>query len=511
MRRRSQRPITRSERVWAIALLGAGLASGSLALASCSLGLDESLIGQKVEAGVQDAVVTDTLVVEGGDGALPPLMPEGGLCTKDQDCKGTAGCFTARCDVPRKACVLQVCRQPACNSAVCDQTSMKCGAAKPYKYRAAQFPVGAGIGCGGALGRCFAAVYPFVFVGTTNGVVAFAANDPQNVMPAAIPITGLAFVPTQIIAAGGRVYFLGPPAGAGASARVPIAYTEVPTNPFATKIGVTTVLATLNRPASDPLVLVPRGNDTALLLDANAATAFASVPVEPPLTDPTVLNSTGIVFSAGAGPVAVSGSRLITGQITAAGAASFAFVNAAGSAAPQTQPDVAFATGTPAAGPQFFSQSADGAVFWAFVSLNAAPPPPGPPPPTIRAAKGYFLVADSAATTFDAAAGIDLEVYAAAPLGTPSVGPVAMLDSKTAMVTTANPANPATITNVGFVTRSPLALLKNADMTPRRFQITLPVSQLAAAGSNGIGYVLAVDPAAPLAPTVYVVDPACAP
>jgi len=37
------------------------------------------------------------------------------------------------------------------------------------------------------------------------------------------------------------------------------------------------------------------------------------------------------------------------------------------------------------------------------------------------------------------------------------------------------------------------------------------VNQLAAAGSNGLGYVLAVDPSAPTAPTIYVFDPACAP
>jgi hypothetical protein len=86
-----------------------------------------------------------------------------------------------------------------------------------------------------------------------------------------------------------------------------------------------------------------------------------------------------------------------------------------------------------------------------------------------------------------------------------------MLDAKTAMVTTANPANPAAVSNVSFVTRQPLALVKNADMSPRRFAITLSVAQLAAAGSNGLGYLLAVDPAAPTAPQVHVFDPACAP
>ena len=374
-----------------------------------------------------------------------------------------------------------------------------------------QFPVGAQVGCGGALGRCFAAVYPFVFVGTTNGVVAFAANDPQNAAPAAVPITGLGFVPTQIIASGSRVYFLGTPVGAGAASRVPIAYADVPPDPFAAKIGVTTVLAGSNRPATDPVVLLTRGNDTALLLDVNVATAYASAPVEPPLTEPVNFGSTGLAFTAGATPLAMSGSRLIMGQINAAAVPIFGFVNAAGSATPMTAADVPIATATPVSAPQFFAQSADGAVFWAYASMTSPPPAP-PPGPTIRAAKGYFLVADGTAA-FDPTGGIDLEVYAPPPpVGTPTVGPVAMLDAKTVMVTTSAPGNPGALTNVGFVTRgATIALVKNADMQPRRFPITLSVNQLAAAGSNGLGYILAVDPSAPTAPTVHVFDPACAP
>jgi hypothetical protein len=487
------------------------LAPATFGLASCSLGLDESLIGQQPDVGAGDGQSQgETSVPEGGDGALPPIQPEAGICTKDEDCKGTAGCLTARCDVPRKACVLEVCRQPACNSAACDTAAQKCGAAMPYKYRAAQFPVGAQIGCGGALGRCFAAVYPYVFVGTTNGVVAFAANNPQNPAPAAVPITGLTFVPTQMVASGSRMYFLGAPVGTGPTSRIPVAYADVPPDPFATKIGVTTVLASHNRPASDPVALVARGNDTALLIDANAATAYASAPIEAPLVEPVSLASTGFAFTAGAGPVAVSGARLVMGQIAPSGLPSFAFVDGAGGGTPMTGPDTAIPTANPASGPWYFAQSADGAVFWSFVALNA--PPGGMTPPGIRAVRGYFLVADSAAQ-FDPAAGIDLEVYPMAPgVGTPTAGPVAMLDAKTAMVTTSNPANPGMLTNVSFVTRGPpLGFVKNADMNLRRFPITVPVSQLAAAGSNGLGYILAVDPAAPTAPTVYVFDPACAP
>jgi hypothetical protein len=197
-------------------------------------------------------------------------------------------------------------------------------------------------------------------------------------------------------------------------------------------------------------------------------------------------------------------------QIVAASVASFGFVNAAGSATPQTIPDVAIATATPAWNPQAYASSADGAFFWAHVALTQPLTAPQPPTTLVRAAKGYFLVADGAAN-FDPAAGIDLEAYPGPPALGPGqvvLGPVAMLDAKTAMVTTAFPGNPTTTTNVQFVDRQPLAV-----RTPQKFQITLPVGQLAAAGSNGLGYVLANDVTQPVGSTlsVYVFDPGCAP
>jgi len=477
-------------------------------LASCSLDLDESLIGRTPDGSVPEADTPDTFAPDASDGAPPPINPEGGVCTKDDDCKGTAGCIAAKCDVARKACVFEVCRQTACSSSTCNVAASTCAApSKPYKFRAGQFPVNAPVGCGGALSRCFAAVYPFVFVGTQNGVLAFAGSDPQSAAPTPVPVAGLGFVPVQVVASGSRVYFLGSATGSGATSRLPIAWADVPPDPFATKITATTVLATLNRPAGEPLVLFPRATDTALLVDFAPAASYASVAIEPPLVEPLALNATPVTFVAGASPLAASGTRLVLGQINAAGGAQLAFVTNAGSAAPTTSPDVAIPSAAPASAPAYFAQSPEGAVFWSYVSLTS--PPAGLPPPAVRAARVSFLTADGAAA-FEPAAALDVELFGGAPLGTPAAGPVAMLDANTAIVLTAIPANPAQ-TNVQFVTRTPLAVVKNADGTPRRFPLTLGVSQLAAAGSSGLGYVLAVDPAAPATPSVFVFDPACAP
>lgn len=502
----------RRKRTRSVVLLALAAASCfSLALvASCSLGLDESKIGQGDDGGIpEEASTIDNANADARDTAPPPINPEGGVCTKDEDCKGTANCVTAHCDVPRKACVFTVCRETACNSAACTGGTT-CAAPKPYKYRAAQFPVTGPIGCGGAIARCFAAVYPFVFVGTQTGVTAYSAVDPQAAAPATVPILGLDFVPVQIIASGSRVFFLGTAQGTTTLARVPIAWTDVPPDPFATSIPVKTVLATYARSNADSITLFARGSDTALLVN-NTGPNFPSAKVEPPLVDPFTLTPFTITSAVGDIPVGVSGLRLVMAQLNAVGATSFAFVPNAGDTGAAAAASVPIASATPGAAPFYYAQSADGAFAWSYVSLTAAPP--GPPAPLVRAAKVYFLTAGAEAA-FDpaATAGVDVEVYPSLPLGTNSAGPIAMLDANRAMVLTAIPANPATTTNVSFVAKSPTpAVVKNADNSPRRSPINLAVTQLAAAGSNGIGYVLAVDPATPTTPQVYVYDPACAP
>lgn len=497
----------RTRSVILLSLAAAGCFSLAL-VASCSLGLDESKIGRDQDAGTGDETSTlDSNTNDQRDTAPPPINPEGGVCTKDEDCKGTANCVTAHCDVPRKACVFTVCRETACNSSACNGGTT-CAPPKPYKYRAAQFPVAGPIGCGGAIARCFAAVYPFVFVGTQTGVTAYSAVDPQATAPATVPVVGLDFVPVQIIASGSRVFFLGAAQGTTTLARVPIAWTDVPPDPFATTIPVQTVLATYQRSNADSITLLARGSDTALLVN-NTGPNFPSAKIEPPIADPFTLTPFTITSAVGDVPYGMSGLRLVMGQLNGVGATQFAFVPNAGDTGAAATAPVAIASATPGAAPFYFAQSADGAFAWSYVSLNGAPP--GPPPPTVKAARVYFLTAGGEAA-FDPAAGIDVETYPNLPLGTNSAGPIAMLDANRAMVLTAIPANPATTTNVSFVTKSPaLALVKNADMSIRRSPINLAVTQLAAAGSNGLGYVLAVDPATPTIPQVYVFDPGCAP
>jgi hypothetical protein len=510
-------------RVLACGALGGALAA--LTIFACSLGLDESKIGQVDAASPPvDAPAQETAVDAPSDGP-PPIMPEGGVCTKDEDCMGASDtCEKPRCDVPRKACVVDVCKPAACMTSACDTMARTCAAPKTHKFLAAQFPVGAGVGCG-SVRSCFAAVYPYVFVGTPNGVVAFSGDDPGNVTPTPVPVTGLAFVPVQVVASGSRVFFLGAASGSGmaTSSRVQIAWIDVPPDPFRKSLAVSSVLATYNRPTSEvgfSLGLFTRANDTALLIDYNAAQSFPCTAVEPPLLEPVSLGSTPIPFTTGTVPEIESGTRLVMASFDGnAGTGSFGLMsNAGGSPATNGgQVAVPATMGMPAT-PFFFNFPSStfavdpqGGVAWIVESVTQAPNNPAPPGSLVKSVKTFFLLADGAAN-FDFTQSVDIETYNTVPPGPPPVfgqgaaliGPAAMIDTNTALVTTADKNNAAQ-TNVQLVTKMPLGLVagKKQPIT------TNAVGSLAASASGGYGYVLASETAT--ASSVYVFDPACAP
>ena len=482
-------------------------------VASCSLGLDESLI-DKADTGAPALDGPGAETVPPPDSTTdgpPPIMPEGGVCTKDDDCTGPSDmCVKPHCDVPRKACVVDVCNPAACTTSACDPTARTCAPPKTHKFLAAQFPVGAGIGCGGNPRTCFAAVWPYVIVGTPNGVVAFSGADPANPTPQPVAVTGLGFVPVQIVTSGSRVFFLGGATGAGTSSRVQLAVLDVPPDPFRKSLDVHTVLATYNRPTSEPgfaLGLLPRANDTALLLDFNAGQSFPSTAIEPPLVEPLTLGSTAIPFTAGTSPVATSGTRLVMATFDgASGTGSFGLiVNAGGSATNGGQVAISAAVG-PVYPMESFAIDPQGGVVWVVEALTA---PPSPGPSYVKSVRAYFLLADGM-SNFDFTQGVDLETYNVAPPpplfgpGSALVGPAAKIDANTAIVTTADKNNAAQ-TNVQIVARMPLGLVAGK----KQLLPATAVASLGAAAANGYGYVLASE--SPTAASVYVFDPACAP
>ena len=138
------------------------------AAASCSLDLDESLIGQGGgDGGGADQSVTPD--VDGGVDTGIPSGPDASACTSDDACTTNHGCLKGKCDLARKSCTYEVCRPSACNASACNQDTRTCEAPAPYTYRATQFNVGAPLACG----KCAAAIHPWLFLLTPTGAVAF--------------------------------------------------------------------------------------------------------------------------------------------------------------------------------------------------------------------------------------------------------------------------------------------------------------------------------------------------
>lgn len=471
----------------------------ALGVASCSLGLDERLLDKVIVEGppqVADAA-GEAAVVDAGDDAADASAPVDPECASDEQCTTADGCLHGKCDLTRKRCTYDVCRPAACSAGACDRGAKTCSAAAAYPFKAAQFDVGSRVTCA----RCAAAVYPWLFVVSGAGLVAFDVSNPANATPNKVPVVGLGFVPTAIVQSGSRLWFTGAVTGDGPS-RLQIAYLDVPTDPFTTPLTATTVLATYGRKA-ESLGLFSRGGDSALLI--GQAAPLAATAVEGPLVEPADLTATPFVAAANFGPSAVSGKRLLMSAVVNQ-AASFYLVDNAGTPTPSNGAITNLTSAGAVSTQRVFASAPDGTIFWATGAHQAA---------STRAAKGYFLVGSDGAFV-DGQEGVDIEVYTgvannAAVFGT-SQGTAAMVDANTVMVATQAHENAAQ-TAIQFVTRFPLGLVKDATGTMPLRQV-LPVriaDVIATAGSRGIGYVVANDqsPAGPA--TVYAFDPACAP
>jgi hypothetical protein len=482
-------------------VIGAILGFGPILMGSCSLGLDESLITKNRDGGESavDGMLSDGAPSDGSDGG-PPATPEAVACTSDDVCKTTDPCLVGKCDLARKTCVYEVCRS-TCTAAACDAQKHACNPGAAYKYKATQFSLGQQILCG----RCAVAIHPWLFVATPTGVVAFNVSNPANGSPPQVPIVGLGFVPTQLVQSGSRAWMIGAASGGGPS-RIPVAYIDPPADPFASKIVAKTVLLSYNRPAAEGVTLFPRGGDSALLVGPQTA-QHASAFLEAPLADPVTATATALLFTPNTSPATVSGKRLLMEGVTG-GTASFNLIDNAGGPNPQNGAGTSIGDlANNVSGSQSFGLCPDGAVFWGVGAHQGAGMTA-----TTRAVRGYFLVPGDTGA-IEANAGVDIELYNGdpanpVPANSTVVGPIAMLDAKTAMIATAARDNPPLQTAVQFVRRAPLG-----PVAARRQVLPVPITQFAAAAaSDGIGYLVANDTEGPPATgTVYVFDPACAP
>jgi hypothetical protein len=494
----------------------AGLAlAGSAAVAAsavgCSLGLDKSLIGA-VDAGGGDGNVvvesgSDAPVKPPADGKAPegdaPVQVTAGTCNTDSDCTAEAApggsCTTAaKCDPTWHVCLLTTCSVGACKAAVCNTGNQTCSVPTTYGFEATQFSVQAG-GVGAGVRFSIAAAWPFVFVITTNGVVAYNVVDPTNSDPPTVPLHGVPFIPIATLAVGRRVYFLNGTQGQGPTYREAVAWVDVPQDSLLTDL--TAQSAFVGTPDDGVVNVLTNGSNGAFVV-YGSGTAYPTANVAPPLDDTTVLTpfpNPGL--ATGAAIAASSGARLVTYRYdSSALLPNFAMVNGAGSSTAQTTGEEAIDVFGPLANQAYFGTGGDGSLLWTtgVYALNDAGAPAG-----IATARLTWLLDSATAANFDTSVYLDIETYSP-PTGAVVTGPPLWIDANTALgLAAASSASPDT-TSVQLVTKSPAAV----DVGTRTLLSASP-SLVGVAASGGFGYVLAQDDPKNLTCSVYIFAPSC--
>lgn len=466
-----------------LASLVFAFAGAAAAFSACSLGLDESKInGADGSAG--DAIVpTDSGPLP--DGSNPVQ------CNGDPDCKPANACLTGKCDTARHQCAYTICATPmTCQASVCDTTSKTCSVPTKYGFHAGNFHISTGsIGCGGGgngARRCFAAQYPFVFVGTTNGVVARSVADPTDTSSDVVQVGGLPFFPAFVVASGSRVYFVGSVGGSGPDYKVPLGWLDVPTDPTVKSITAQAVFNTVQVPAIDGVY--PDAKGGIYLVRGDGSKSFPVAHVTAPFKD---LDSVQFFPLAGipqnAGPVGASGSRIVTFVSIGQYQNNFSLeTNAAsGSAQNGGNQDITSTLG-PVSGPFYVAHGGDGSLIWTGNGLDLPDGGGG----TTAATRVAWILADQMATTFDGTAHVDVEAYGPPPgIGGDFPGPIAWIDQKHVLVVSAPNSN-LQQAGVQIANRE----VSTPAITPnRKFVLPFHPSELGAAASNGFGYVLTPD------------------
>jgi hypothetical protein len=310
-----------------------------------------------------------------------------------------------------------------------------------------------------------------------------------------VPVTGLPFFPQDVRASQNRVYFISSVNTPGPNSKIRIAWIDVPQDPFARSLSATTILATVAQP--NIAAAYSAYGDGLVMVVGDAPHAFPTVALSAPLPDLVSLgffSLAGVDIDSGVFPVSASGTRLVlyrsTGNMPHA-----SFETAAGTAASTNVGDQDLTALAPV-GPEYaFAQGGDRSVLYGSLSFLAPVGDAG----LTRAVRLTWLVADADAG-FDTSKSVEVETYAAPP-ATVSVGPIAWIDPRNALVTAQSKADP---------THSVVRVATNGSPpTLSAQEIVLPntVDAIGAAASHGLAYILVADSVTQS--TIHVVAPGC--
>ncbi len=466
-----------------VMMLAATLTGAATAFSACSLGLDEAKINGT------DGSAGDVIT-------LPDIgpVPEGGnpvQCNVDNDCKPANACLTGKCDTTRRMCAYTICATPmTCQASVCDNNTKTCSVPTKYTFHAGNFHIATGsIGCGGGgagARKCFAAQYPFVFVGTTNGVVARSVADPTDNGSDVVQVGGLPFFPAFVVSSGTRVYFVGSVGGSGPDYKVPMGWVDAPTDPTIKTITAQAVFNTLQVPSID--AVYPDSKGGIYLVRADSAKSFPVAHVAAPFKDLDAIQFFPLAgIPQNAAPVGGSGTRIVTFVNVGQYQNNFSIENNAASGGAQNagNQDITSTLGN-VSGPFYVAHGSDGSLVWTGNGLVLNDAGGG----NTAAVRVAWVLSDQMANTFDGTARVDVEAYGPQPgVGGDFPGPLAVIDQKHVLVVSAPNSNLA---------QSSVQIANREGASPaitmnRKFVLPFHPSELGAAASNGFGYVLTPD------------------
>ncbi len=456
----------------------------SLALTAwaCSLGLDASKIpGEAIDAALPETSPPDVAPQADASGTYK-------TCTTTGDCPTPNACASPRCDDVRKVCVYDQCpTTQTCAAIACDPTALTCAAApSSYGFHAAaiHLPPGA-IGCNGVAARCFAASYPFVFVGTaTGGILAYSVANPGNATPPPVTVDGVGFAPAFLVASGNRVWFLGNRVLAGAGYQQPVAYLDVPTDPTVKHVtAVSTLVQTSN---TNVLSVLPTDNGGALvLLDEQGVPSTR-------LDAPLAPNAQLLFYPLGGLPTGAeiatsSGARLVTHRVAGSATAPKSFFSLEGAAGTVSSQNAGEQDLTAAIGAVYTSTSFASSPLGAVAAMVPVASVVDGGVTGVSALRVHFLLATGQTTSFDGAAKVDVETYATVT-GPQALGGLAWADEDRLIALAGGKADGGTNTVVHVVKKTPAPALGG-----ERYVLPADPSRYVVTGSHGFGYVLGSD------------------
>jgi hypothetical protein len=537
------KPATRAGGVVAAAL--ALTLAPAMALVGCSLGLNRALIGETTDAAPRESGVgdgrgndadtgtdgsadtadgspqPDAAMEAGGEGGTDSSNEaSAGPCTQSSQCTSANGCLTGRCVLPAGQCVFDLCPGSMCNGSACNTATNSCGAPTPYTFAAAAIPLTAGIGCASA-STCIGASFPFVYVGTTEGVYAVNVANPALATPPIVPVAGIPFFASAIVQSGPRVYFVGSLQASGTSAyMLPIAWIDPPADPTAP---LSALSAFVVYPVSSFKSAVAGGTE-GLFVESDITAGPQNGLLTAPLPNPTTvaLFATPLKLP-GENVVGASLASLVTYRFAGATyAANFALVTGAGTAGAANggETDITAAGfGQVAPGPAFAS-GPDGTLLFSAAHIQVAQNNYS----DVRLGWVYGPASQDAGTGFNSqftvvtsyappagSGGLDTPILA------PLVGPVVWLDPARAMVLAASgpmtatpPCNTGTGTTCAQVVTqasSPPAVLPQSAVLMTPTNATGAASAQSPTTTASFGYVLTADSLT--SSTVHIIAPDC--